>query len=433
MLLRLNKKISIDIFFVIILVSQYFLPSTYIFLFGLFYLIFKYFIIKRYKNVYVDFPLKILFFIVIYTGFIGLINIANLYIGYKDYFRDLFYFISPIVFYLIGQMMFRDNDGHNEVVASIWISGLILSVICIVNSLINISTIFNGSVQTWRSTIGNGYYETTLSIIFTIYFLKNKTISNSIAFFSLLINGFIFLITFSRTNIIVLFVFAIVMLVLIKDSLKSIKWGLIIFGLLSVSYFILSMFDQNTVLGEFYYKISNSLDEMSTKSDWTEYSNIVRNWRGYESSCAMDQWNNYSGFNKIFGFGLGERIYVGEPGALVYKNAVGDEYKYLPVLHNGYSTMMIKGGIFGVFLYILVICSIFVTGCMLMKNKNYYYGKILISISILIFILSFFVCGIYKDNNMLQIVVLLGCCSECKRKNYKKTGSDENGIHKVFF
>ena len=84
----------------------------------------------------------------------------------------------------------------------------------------------------------------------------------------------------------------------------------------------------------FVLKIENTLVELSIKTDWSRYENIVQNWRGYEVFVALNQFNNFSLLQKIMGNGFGTLIPV------KYTNLVGVplENGGIILLHNGYYT-----------------------------------------------------------------------------------------------
>lgn len=115
----------------------------------------------------------------------------------------------------------------------------------------------------------------------------------------------------------------------------------------------------------FMTKIQNSLVEISSnESKWDDYA-VVTNWRGYEVHCAKQEFAGYDLLQKAIGKGFGARVDAHGYARLVTSEA------YLPYLHNGYYTTLIKMGIIGVFLNILYWVSLYMDT----KNRSGQYEK----------------------------------------------------------
>lgn len=402
--------------FASILILQYFISSTLIFVISAIFLGYK-LIKNRFQSIRLYVPCVLILLLVSCASIMGIQNLFEGGSGTRDFIRDLFYYLSPVLFILLGQTMVkRRNDHLVGLLGTICISGTILSIYFLINALLNISSFLNGSVQSWRSTVGNGYIESALAIVFSVYLLKKHLFSKPLAIIIVVFNSLEMLLTLSRSNIIVLILFAFIF------SLKKIKLnfflsrGLQYLVIIGLGLLVLSMFPADGIIGQFFSKIMNSTNEISLRSDWASYDSVVNNWRGYETFCAVQQWNEYSLISQLIGKGFGERIYVGEVGSLVYLSISGESSAYIPVLHNGYSTLLIKNGIFGIIIYILFVLWLAYRG-FLYANTKPVESKILLSSSITILILTFFICGLFKDNNLLVLMVLIGV-SISKKQTY---------------
>lgn len=400
-------KNSDCLFFTLILLLQYFLPSTFIFIIGIIYFAFT-----LLKNKFPRIRLTISFALLLFlAGFASLIGLTNLFGGgtvTRDYVRDLFYYLSPLLFLMVGQVIsIRYNNNLENVLESVCFAGTLLSVYFIFNALLHIPVLLNGSVQSWRSTIGNGYLESAVAIVFSVYLFKNGFFSKKKCIIFVSLNIIEILLTLSRSNIIVLMIFAFVF------SLKRIRVDLVFtkifkYGMLILIFlFVLSLFPAEGIFGQFFVKIMNSTNEISVRTNWGNYDSIVNNWRGYETYCAIEQWGNYDFVSQLFGKGFGERIYVGDVGVLVYKSLSGESAEYIPVLHNGYSTLLIKNGILGLAIYVLFVFFLFYKGVSISKKKKLE-AKVLIAASITVFVLTFIICGLFKDNNLMVLMVITG-------------------------
>ena len=102
-------------------------------------------------------------------------------------------------------------------------------------------------------------------------------------------------------------------------------------------------------------RFSNSFNELNPNLDWENDSNINQSWRGYEVYLIIDNFNNSSILNKIFGNGFGSFIYI-EKDVIVYETindeAISKIIHEIPIFHNGYFGALFKCGIAGVLLYI---------------------------------------------------------------------------------
>lgn len=165
-------------------------------------------------------------------------------------------------------------------------------------------------------------------------------------------------ISFSRTAFLILICLSIPF---IKKHFSTILKGSVI--LVLAAMVIWELFPE--ISHTFVTKIQNSLVEISSnESNWDDYA-VVTNWRGYEVYCAKQEFSGYSLPQKVIGKGFGARVDVHGYARLVTSEA------YLPYLHNGYYTTLIKMGIIGVSLNILYWIALYMDT----KNKTEQYEK----------------------------------------------------------
>lgn len=165
-------------------------------------------------------------------------------------------------------------------------------------------------------------------------------------------------ISFSRTTFLILICLSIPF---IKKYFSIILKSFVMLGL--VAMVIGKVFPE--ISHTFITKIQNSLVEISSnESKWDDYA-IVTNWRGYEVYCAKQEFSRYNLPQKLIGKGFGARV-----DANGYAHLVTSE-EYLPYLHNGYYTTLIKMGLIGVFLNILYWIALYMDK----KNKTDQYEK----------------------------------------------------------
>lgn len=153
----------------------------------------------------------------------------------------------------------------------------------------------------------------------------------------------------------------------------------------------------------FVLKIENTLVELSIKTDWSRYENIVQNWRGYEVFVALNQFNNFSLLQKIIGSGFGTLVPV------KYTNLVGVPLGSggIILLHNGYYTLLVKTGIFGLLCYLMFFCKL-----IFLSIKKYFDNAmtsiVLLVISIITLISTYTTTGIFKRSYSFVTLIFIG-------------------------
>ncbi|EGP5006793.1 TPA: hypothetical protein QFC10_002409, partial [Enterococcus faecium] len=153
----------------------------------------------------------------------------------------------------------------------------------------------------------------------------------------------------------------------------------------------------------FVLKIENTLVELSIKTDWSRYENIVQNWRGYEVFVALNQFNNFSLLQKIMGNGFGTLIPV------KYTNLVGVplENGGIILLHNGYYTLLLKTGICGLLCYLLFFCRLILLS-LKSYSDNAMESIILLSISVITLVNTYTTTGIFKSTYSFITLIFMG-------------------------
>ncbi len=152
-----------------------------------------------------------------------------------------------------------------------------------------------------------------------------------------------FALSFSRTAIVLVLIFAVPFLTKYTGKVLKLLAGILIVLIL------LSVFLPD-VTSYFIYKILRSLQEIGYSDRWTSTA-ITSNWRGYEIYCEQQHFLRSSLLHQLFGDGYGATLNVGRYAALVTSEEA------LPFLHNGYYTALLKTGVFGVALNVFYYLS----------------------------------------------------------------------------
>lgn len=418
------KKLHIPL--LLLAIVQYMFSSEVLVIFGLLLLSYEVVLDKGKiinKPIY-GFNILILF---LFWGIgLGLINYERNNIVFRDYIRDIFYYISPVIFIYIGAYYNRRGVNKDTLFNTIILWGTIKAFIILISTFQKIGALNSVSyVYNWRNEVGNGdYYSTIAMVLLLTPNIIEKKFPKWLNNTSLVVCSIVFVITFSRTNILI---FACLLTCINWDKIKKSSYikelPKTIFMVL-ICLACLYLIVPNTVINNFTDKLLASFTEIGQQSDWTRVSDIQKNWRGYETFSAIQEYKNFDIISQLFGRGFGKKIYVGSYAYSLLKQVNGDgsAATTIPVLHNGYATHLIKLGAIGVLLYVLFYLTQIQLSCREKKRlrSNDYLCSLYLGISITLLLVTYFLNGLYKDGcPFLPLIILLGYIGN-KVKNGEK-------------
>ncbi|EAV39002.1 hypothetical protein EpsU [Oenococcus oeni ATCC BAA-1163] len=403
-----NKIIKLLIVFYFILVG--FLSSNMSYIIGLVLLSF---LLLHFKFA---FPRKILFIpywpILFYLILIGLLNQPSGPSGFIYFLKNLINFTNPIIFLSIGALFTRLINKVNMIKLILDVA-LVVSLFHIIYLFLNISAF--DSFNELRSTTGLQIDIVPLALIFVLFRKKfgltikfKRLIFDEIVFFSIL------LMTFSRTMIIIFVLYAFVAIASVgskKRFFKLMKFFLFILTIFALFYLMVP----DDIKTTFFGKILNSFKEVNSNNAWSNSTDVTTDWRGFENYTASSQFNSFPLLNKLFGGGLTDSVFVGG-----YSVLVGVSNGYLPFLHNGYYTLLLKGGVLVLLYYIVFIIG---NSLVFMFSKKYNqdsFASIPLSILLGFFVTTYFTMGPFIKGASVWLLILLGYFSYLL-KNSKKT------------
>lgn len=393
----LNKKnYSVQLIFLLLIASfssQY--MTFVIFLLYIFIHLIKNNFCIKYKH----FPGEKAYF----TIFLLLFIVGVLYLGKIEwsFIRDAIRYIYIFIYWEICNLIaYKCKYNKNYIIKSVI---FYCGIYCTFNLLVKfyyVLTNINGENLFYIFTSRGRIDEFTLAIglyllIFKPFDDKDTTyISKKIDAIFRWIMVLALILSFSRTTFLILVFF---ILFSYRHRLKLI----IKYGMITVSIIILVSYFIPTVYNVFLEKVLSSFTEISSNyNEWNEYL-ITNNWRGYEVYCAKQQFSNYSILNKIFGVGFGTGIDVGKYSYMVTQEDL------VPYLHNGYYTMLIKGGLVGMLLNIYFYLAMLLD-CTKITDKKY--RNFWISMVLSIIITTVGINGILWGGCELIVLMLLRMC-----------------------
>lgn len=418
--LKKPKALSLNNFFpflCLILISSLFVRTEVQVLLLSFYFVIKIFHSYSIKKTTIPLFLPILFALFTFQLIVGTILSNSNQASNRDILRDIYYYLSPLITISLGAYIYKINQGSTKLVNTIILSGTIISMISIIKILFSGSLFLSTSILSWRQETGYGSYNATLALCLLLchYCIKNS-FSKGMNLFFLIVCLCATVVTFTRTHIFIVLMFVLIMAFWKnrKSKGKQKEFFLLLFILFLVVLLLFVM--PKSVVSSLKSKFLNSFREMNFVGDWDNSAYVTNNWRGFELHQAIDMWKRGTVFNKLFGFGLGSKVYIGS-----YSSLLGLDEASIPVLHNGYGTMLIKGGLVGILVYLsYFIALIFQSNSVLFCNRTNEIhkteAKICISLSVILVFMSYFAAGLFKDSFSFPFCLLLGCMSESIRK-----------------
>lgn len=268
--------------------------------------------------------------------------------------RDLAYLLKPILGLLIGYNL--SKKMKTKALDYLIKCGVVLAVIHNIFAIITILRFTTLSVAKIREYCGYfNDFEPYILILIIFSEQFNIVLSKQKKQLYCLIVGISIFFYLSRTN----FIQFVILLLAVKGYLivnkKSLK---VIFYVLSfslVGYFFIYQYNpkrNGKAFDEFLYKIKiipfESFKTKINQNDWRDFND---NFRSFENIKTFNQIFNGEIQPAVSGNGLGSTVDIGRR---MFTND-GTYVRYFPVLHNAFSTVLLKSGLLGIFIYCLSI------------------------------------------------------------------------------
>ena len=409
-----SKARKTYLIFSLLLLIEVFLPSMIAYAVSV--SVFLYFVYCNKGKIVSPFRgMKYLYLIIILGTVIGFISMSLGKFETRDFIRDIYYFTNPL-FVIINGAYFKkrlkeDSLFFNSIVAVAGVQALYY--------LLHAIVVFLGqgaglSFINWRLIFKDSNPIAAAAVVILLIDSLHRfvTLKKSVRITVCVMCILEILISFSRTNLLLVIVTTLVVAIqrgVFKNARKWLEYIALTIAVIGVAVVLLGRTDAVTTFVE---KTANSITEISTALDWSSAAVIQRNWRGYETHSALVQFGSYPLHRQILGYGFGERIEVGIYANLFLSitNTDGSAATSIPVLHNGYSTMLCKLGITGIILYLAFYISLLDLGRK-RKNINRRNSELLIAIVISIAIETYFLNGLFRENINYPFIYLIGYLS----------------------
>lgn len=290
------------------------------------------------------------FFMILAVGLVAGIG-ADRYL----YLKDAWYILNPIVVISVGYVFYRCKPDVARGLRAFVVGGTLVATVFLSAFVDRPDLILQSAVRI-RETVGTGYYAPALAFTILIGFFgkwrKGLELPNWIATLCLFICSLAVILCFSRTMLIV----AIIGVMTVLGAFARREWqriaviaisGTVLVSGLNLLVDTSSREVQHTFIG----KLARSLEEI-TVDDYTDLKSINENWRGYETSRALDAYAAGAPHQWLVGQGFGAEVDLGI--AMPLGGGVGEQRvlkRFIPILHNGYAYLLVKGGAFALLLF----------------------------------------------------------------------------------
>lgn len=219
---------------------------------------------------------------------------------------------------------------------------------------------------------------------------------------------FSFLLYFSRTMIVVLFLMIMAYYGYLKLNAKGVVMGFILLGFGAGFAFFLSQYEpeeakNQTVLTGFLAKVKNSYTETFEPIKFDTYLKDRRSlwprWRAYEASLVLNEvdqerkWLQGKGFGSTVNAGFELRLN-------------GEMMQHLPTVHNGVAYVYMKTGILGLLLYFTIFIVLYLYNYLNPKEQAHKsYNGVLVAAGFYMLAATMVVTGIFKPYMMVGFLI----------------------------
>lgn len=358
-------------------------------------------------------PLLIILLVAIASGFGNFIS-GDFYF----YLRDGYYLLQPLIYIFIGYFCLSIGIRVRSLLRLMLITCALISIYIFFDFFVNLISGYSiGFSSRYDFALDSDFAVLGFAIIFISIYKKFNLFSSATTLFLLFLFLFLVISSFSRTNLLIVFV--CFMYPLIDFFRKVIGPKLQVF---TISVIILVPIFLGSVLNigvpeeeatDFFSKVMNSYSEILVR-DYTEVDASLTDtktaglvniyWRSQEAFLGIQKYLEGNSFQLVFGQGLGSYA----TGVDLYD----DKYETIPFFHNGFVTILLKAGPIGLMLFFQFIFYL-LTQANKSKisdtKKELVFIRSLVGVfAFIILIKTFFIMGIYTPEAPVVLLIIIG-------------------------
>lgn len=345
-------------------------------------------------------PFIILILIALFMGLSKINDIEMYYFG-----RDIMYYFQPLVFIVTGIYLFIEIRDYKKILKILIFSSSIVTLYFLLDLIKNPEILLESSLKIrYEYQISNFSSITTILLLHYSRNLYDQLFNKYIYMFLLFISYLSLVLSFSRTNYLIL----LIILLFYIFKRKKIIWSMYISAIFIVFIVLFGSNFKNIKEGNqgttFLAKLTNSFNEIYVQDYYTK-EDIIQNWRGYEAFLGLSDYEKGNTLEIFFGQGLGA---FSEGPLWVFG---GEQFQVIPIFHNGYITILLKSGIVGLLLFFIFLVRLLNVGLNNMpKDKKSELHVAMKFLRVIVFIILFntlYVNGLINGvPDVLQLVLL---------------------------
>ena len=192
-------------------------------------------------------------------------------------------------------------------------------------------------------------------------------------------------------------------------------------GLSAIAFTVLP---SNTV-SEYFEKVDQSGEEINSETEFSNNTSILNNWRGYEIKKAREQWLDYNGLEMIIGGGIQKTIKMEDIPEYMTEEQESMKNNESPLLHNGFYTLLVKGGLLAVIgLIIWFLSPIYYMFRYKNTNKQREVLILMMVLNVVMILLTYVVRGMCGQGAIISYCVCIGALSGQYNEEKDAIGTD---------
>lgn len=347
----------------------------------------------------------------------ALIVVIGLVVGFEAdrylYLKDAWYISNPAVVMCVGYVLFRNMPDLMRGLRAFVIGGTMLALLHL-GKVAAHPELFSLSAVDIRSEVGTGYYAPALaiSILFALRgnWAKGLKLPGWLAWLCIVLCAAAVISSFSRTMFIVAFIGLVASLGVFARREWLRVGGVIAFAVLVILALRLSVdVNSNEASKSFVGKLARSTDEL-TVEEYTDFKSINLNWRGYETARALNYYTSGEPIDWLFGYGFGAQLDLGLFMHLGDRREAA--IRFVPLLHNGYPYLLLKGGISAVALFGYSLFELYRLGrrkaAGAPQEPGTIAGRLLQGVVVTLLFTTWVITGVFNKLAMFPFLILAG-------------------------
>ena len=344
--------------------------------------------------------------VILYGTILGLLMYDT-----RSVVRDLYYVLPTILWILIGtNAAYFGNE--KDLFKTLFLYGAFVSI----KAAITFVTCFTLDFNVLRTTFGSNVYDVAFILpvaVVQIFLYDRVYVSKGIDRMMVILMATQVVLSLGRMAIlqpIIMIAVLIFMEYKMASNKKELKNIVIILSSIVIFFIGIFYLMPSNVKNPLLEKVLNSFSEVDASQSISSVGEAMNNWRAYEIQAAQAQWESSGVFTQIFGSGFGKGV---EIQYIPYSWAGVVENNEIPLLHNGFYTMLIKVGVLGLVALLWLFVGNYLKGYRMTKDADErQYGMIMMAISVAGIANTYVVRGPIQQGTFLIWAVLLGWISK---------------------